>query len=84
MAMLSGIVDILVGSSYSPAIAIALIIVLLLIIMWLFAVDSKVYNLTKWLGIASVLGYLGLGYMHKKIKAASPEGMLSSVVAEVS
>ena len=80
MALFTAVTDVLVGSPYSAAIAIAIITVLLLIVMWAYGTDDVTQGVTKWTGIIAVGAYGMLGYIQSKKPAASPAGMLASLV----
>lgn len=80
MAVFGAVSEILVGEWYSPALAIALVIILIILMMWIFGMDSKSSTLVKWVGGVGAVAYLGLGVVNKKTKSISTAQMLSNMV----
>jgi hypothetical protein len=80
MSALDAGLNLLVGSPYSPAIAIAIFTILILVVIWVFgSVDS---TFVKWVGLAGVVVYAGLGMVQNK-KQSLVESAEASIVAQM-
>ena len=70
MSTLTYALDALVGNSFSAAIAVAIMSVLVLLLFWILSAGDKESGIVKWVGIGAVGLYAVMGFVQKK-KAAS-------------